>query len=87
MDTQSSQSTVKTVLIVLAVVVLVGVAYSVLMGPDRRTTSEKVGDAIHELPNGVDKAAGELKDDRNPGRKVGDAIREAGDKVKETTSP
>jgi hypothetical protein len=82
-----SQFTGRNMFILLLVLVLLGLAYSVMMAPDQRSTTQKVGDAIHELPNGVDKAANELKDDRTPGQKLGDAVRNAGDKIKENTGP
>ena len=75
----------KNILIIIAVIVVLGLGYVAFVMPDQRTTSDKIGDAIHELPNGVDKAAGELKDDRTPGQKIGDAVRGTGDKIKENS--
>ena len=49
--------------------------YWVLTMPDNRNTTEKVGDAIHDLPQGVDKAGRQLED-RTPGQKLGDAIKD-----------
>lgn len=67
------------------VLVIVGVLiYAVLTMPDRRNGAERVGDAIHELPNGVDKAARQLED-RTPGEKLGDAVKDAGDDIKNGT--
>lgn len=72
-------------LIIAAVAVLLGLGgYFVLNAPDQRTTGEKIGDAVDQLPNGVDKAARELED-RSPGEKLGDAIKDTGDQVKEST--
>jgi hypothetical protein len=79
--------TAKNLLIAIAIVVLLGIGYIAFIQPDQRTTSDKIGDAIHELPNGVDKAAGELKEDRTPGQKIGDTVRSAGDKIKENSNP
>jgi hypothetical protein len=79
-------STARNILILVAVVAAFLLLY-VLTQPDQRSTTQKVGDAIHELPNGVDKAAGELKDDRTPGQKIGDDVRNAGDKIKENSAP
>lgn len=63
-------------LVMFIVIVVVAIlAYSVLTMPDQRNTTEKIGDAIHELPQGVDKAARELED-RTPGQKIGDAIKD-----------
>ncbi len=71
----------------LALIILVAVVgYRFLTLPDTRSTSDKIGDAIHELPNGVDKASRQLED-RTPGERLGDAIKDTGDKIKEETSP
>ncbi len=43
-------STMKNLLIALVLVIALGVAYSILAGPDRRSTGDKISDAIHELP-------------------------------------
>ena len=53
--------------------------------PDRRSPTEKIGDAIHDLDKGPDKAARQLEN-RTPGEKVGDAVKDAGDKIKDSTS-
>lgn len=55
--------------------------YLVLNTPDQRSTGDKIGDAINELPNGVDKAARQLED-RTPGEKLGDVIEDAGNDAK-----
>ena len=62
-------------LTVIAIVIVVGVGYLLLTMPDRRTTTEKVGDAIHDLPQGVDKAGRQLES-RTPGEKIGDTIKD-----------
>jgi hypothetical protein len=66
--------------VVAIILVLAVVGYSILTMPDRRSASEKIGAAIHDLPLGMDKAARQLED-RTPGQKIGDAIRDAGDQV------
>jgi hypothetical protein len=71
------------IITILVTIVLAGVGYYVLTMPDRRTTTEKIGDAIHELPQGVDKAARQL-DDRTPADKIGDQLKDASEKAKET---
>jgi hypothetical protein len=75
----------KNILIAIVVIIVLGLGYVAFVMPDQRSTSDKIGDAVHELPNGVDKAAGELKEDRTPGQKIGDAVRGAGDKIKENS--
>ncbi len=57
------------------IVALAFLAYSVLTMPDRRTPTEKVGDAVHDLPQGLDKASRQLED-RTPGQKLGDKIKD-----------
>ena len=69
----------------LLVVVLIVVGYFVLTMPDNRTTSQRVGDAVHDLDNGPTAAARQLED-RTPGQKLGDKIKDAGDDVKNSTS-
>jgi hypothetical protein len=76
----------RAVIIVLVVVVVAALAYAVLTAPDRRNTAERVGDAIHDLPQGVDKASRQLED-RTPGQRLGDDVKDAGDKIKENTAP
>ena len=70
------KSSVSRSIIVIAAVIALGfLAYGVLTMPDQRSTTEKIGDAIHELPQGPDKAARELED-RTPGERIGDTIRD-----------
>ena len=61
------------------------IGYSVLNAPDRRSAGDKVGDAINELPNGIDKAARQLEN-RTPGDKLKDAAEDVGDDLKKTTN-
>jgi hypothetical protein len=66
----------KTLAIAIAVLAVAAIAYAVLTMPDRRTTSEKIGDAIHDIDQGPDKAARDLED-RTPGQKLGDDLKDA----------
>ncbi len=75
----------KTIVGVVIVIIVAVVLYGVLTMPDRRNGAEKLGDAIHELPQGPDKAARQLED-RTPGQKLGDAIKDTGDSVKKETA-
>ena len=68
----------KTIIGVIAVVAVVAIAAFVLNMPDRRSPTDKVGDAIGQLDNGVDNAARELED-RTPGERASDAIKDATD--------
>jgi hypothetical protein len=61
------------IFVVVAAIALIG--YSVLTMPDHRTTTDKVSDAVRELPQGPGKAAEQLED-RTPGQKLGDAIKD-----------
>ena len=78
--TNSSKTLVTLIVVVAAVIVL----YAVLTVPDQRTTTERIGDAIHELPNGADKAARQLEK-RTPGEKLGDAVKDVGNDIKRNT--
>jgi len=69
------------ILVAVAVIFLI---YSVLTTPDQRTLPERMGDAIHALPQGVDKASEEFQD-RTPGQKLGDAVKDTGQKIKDNT--
>lgn len=80
----ANSNTSKNLVILIVVVALAIIVYSVLVMPDRRTPAEKLGDAISELPNGVDKAARQLED-RTPGEKLGDAVKDVGDDIKRNT--
>lgn len=80
--TESSKN--KTVAIVVFCIVAAGVLYAVLTMPDQRSTGQRIGDAIDELPKGVDNAARELER-RTPGEKLGDAVKDAGEEIKEST--
>ena len=73
-------------LVIVVVIVVAVVAYGVLTMRDQRSATEKIGDAIHELPQGVDKAERQLED-RTPGQKLGDAVKDTGDKIKDNTNP
>ena len=68
--------------IIITVLIL---AYVFFTMPDRRSPTEKLGDAIHDLDKGPDKAARQLEN-RTPGEKVGDAVKDTGDKIKQSTS-
>jgi hypothetical protein len=70
-----NNSVSRNVIVFVVLVAAALVAYSVLTMPDQRTTTEKVGDAIHDLPKGVDKASRQLED-RTPGEKIGDTIKD-----------
>jgi len=73
-------------LLTLLVILLIGVlAWGVLTMPDRRTTGQRIGDAVDALPN-VDRASREIQP-RTPGQKLGDAVRDAGQNIKDNTAP
>lgn len=84
MNTASQPNPAKAVIIAAVVVILAILAYAIMTMPDNRNGAERIGDAISELPNGVDKAADQLGD-RTPGEKLGDAMEDAGESVKRAT--
>ena len=78
--------TYKTPLILIAVIILALLTYGALTMPDQRSMTDKIGDAFHAAPQGLDKAARQLED-RTPGQKLGDTVKDTGDKIKEGTAP
>ncbi|MFZ4762792.1 MAG: hypothetical protein ACOYK8_08265 [Alphaproteobacteria bacterium] len=66
-------------------VVIAVIGYNVLNAQDKRSTGEKISDAVNELPNGVDKAARQLEE-RTPANKLEDAIKDTGDSIKKSTN-
>jgi len=58
----------------ILLVIAIGIAgYYMLTAPDEHNGVQKLGDAIHELPEGADNAARELKS-RTPLQRMGDGI-------------
>lgn len=80
-----TNSSTRTIVALAAVAVLALVAWAVLTMPDRRSTGQRIGDAVDALPQGVDKAAQQLES-RTPGERLGDAVENAGERIKETTN-
>jgi len=81
-----TQRIIKAVLILLVVGAIAIVGYRVLNMPDQRTTSDKLGDAVDAISDGVDKAGQQLEN-RTPGEKIGDAIKDVGDDIKNKSTP
>jgi len=81
MNKKQIASTIFMVAVVIAVIFL---GYNLLTTPDQRSMPDRVGDAIHALPQGVDKASEQLED-RTPGQKLGDAVKNTGQKIKDDT--
>jgi hypothetical protein len=77
---------VRMIIVIVIVIAVAALAYTVLTTPDQRNAAEKVGDAIHELPKGPDKAVRQLED-RTPGQKLGDDVKDLGGDIKENTAP
>jgi len=69
---------------VLTVIIATLFVYGLLTMRDTRSAAEKIGDAIHELPQGIDKSGRQLED-RTLGQKIGDDVQDAGDKIKKNT--
>jgi gas vesicle protein len=66
--------------------VIASVGYVVLNIRDGRTTSEKIGDSIDALSDGVDEAERQMKS-RTPGEKLNDAVKDVRDDIREKTNP
>lgn len=77
-----TQPNTRNVIILVVIIAVAFVAYAIMTMPDRRDGAERIGDAIHELPQGLDKATRQLED-RTPAQKLGDKIEDAGESVKE----
>lgn len=71
-----ASSNTKTIIGVVIAIVVIALGYMVLTKPDQRNGFEKAGDAVSELPNGVDNAARELED-RTPGERIVDDVKDA----------
>jgi hypothetical protein len=82
----NSQSVSKTLLAILAAAIIIILAYGFLTMKDNRSTTDRLGDAVHALPQGLDKAS-EQMEDRTPGQKLGDAVEDAGSNIKKDTAP
>ena len=67
----------------IIVIIAVVIGFFVLNRPDQRTTVQKVGDAVNELPSGIDKAARQLED-RTPADKLNDAAKDTKEDVKKS---
>lgn len=72
-------------LFALIIIIVAGIGYYILTAPDNRSAGDKIGDAINEMPNGLDKAARQLED-RTPAEKIGNAVKDAGDDIKKSTN-
>jgi len=68
---------VKVIAATVAVVIVIFLLISFFNMPDRRSGTERVGDAIRNLPEGADKAVDQLGD-RTPAQRTGDTIRGIG---------
>ncbi len=68
----------------MIIVIIIGVVfYYVWNTKDPRNLGQKIGDAIEEFPNGMDKAARQLEE-RTPGEKLEDSTGDAVDNVKKS---
>ena len=75
----------KFVLMAGVALIVAVIGYTVLNAPDNRSTGQKIGDAIDELPNGMEKASRQLES-RTPGEKLSDVAKDAGDDLKKATN-
>lgn len=75
----------KGLLVVMAVAIIaIAAVAAVYLMQDNRSSSERVGDAIEAVPDGLDKAANQLGDQppaKNVERNLGDAEKKINEKV------
>jgi hypothetical protein len=72
----TTQPSVKSVMMIGAVLIIGIIGYYILTAPDKRSVADKISDAVHALPDGTDKAARQLEN-RTPGEKLNDAATDA----------
>ena len=77
----SKPSGARGIIIVLLLAVVAAGAYMFLTAPDRRTTSERVGDAAENATKGNLGDAARSLGDQTPAERAGSAIKKAGDDV------
>jgi hypothetical protein len=81
----NTKSAGKTILLVAAAAIVGFLVYSwMTTAHDNRTTTDRLGDAVHALPQGLDKAGDQLED-RTPAQKLGDSVDKAGQDMKDDT--
>jgi hypothetical protein len=68
----------KTLIGLIVVALIAALAWSLATMPDRRSTGQRIGDAVDALPDGVDKAADQLGD-RTPAERIGDSVKKTVD--------
>lgn len=83
--TQEKNMIIKPLIIIGLVVIVAIIGFYILDAPDRRSAGDKIGDAINELPNGLDKAARQLEE-RTPSEKLEDVVEDAGDDLRKSTN-
>ncbi len=74
----------KTVFALVVVVLVAIILYGVLTAPDQRTTGERIGDAVEQLPENPEGAVEQLER-RTPGERLGDAVEDMGEDIKRNT--
>lgn len=82
---QEKNMIMKPLIIIGLVVIVAIIGFYILDAPDRRSAGDKIGDAINELPNGLDKAARQLEE-RTPAEKLEDVVEDAGDDLRKSTN-
>lgn len=66
----------RNVIAVLSLIVIGAIIFGFFNLRDNRTGAERMGDAISEMPNGMDKAVEQLED-RSPAQRAADAVKGA----------
>jgi uncharacterized membrane protein (DUF106 family) len=77
----SEHPSLRLIIIIALIGITATIAYYMLHIPDRRSSEEKVSDAIQALDHGFEKAARQLED-RTTAEKLEDAYKEMGDDTK-----
>jgi len=82
---QSTGNAGNGLIVILAVAIIaIAAVVAVYLIQDNRSSSERVGDAIEAVPQGLDKAANQLGDQppaKNVERNLGDAEKKVNEKV------
>lgn len=84
-NNQVQARSIKTISIMILVSLSAVFLYYMLNALDKRNVGQKVGDAITELPNGLEKASRQLEN-RTPADKISDSIKDTNEDIKKTTN-
>lgn len=80
MATPNERNKVSVIVGILVLAILAYFAFTFLTAPDNRTATQRVSDAVEQLPDGPGAAVEQLED-RTPAERAGDAIENAADRI------